>query len=332
MKKTRSVTKSRAARWPNIALRMVVAVALVGGSAAVWHEAHAQAGSQVPNLNSARHYQTGEALYANFARQTGSKITRIGLGNDVRLERLRTESANSPADVLLRVDPACRWRAQIDGLLQPIQSNTLESRIPAQWRSEDNACFGFSSRDRTSFLDPTKVKAEDVDTYADLADPKHKGKACTRSGSHLYLLSRIGSIAERRGDAKANVRVAVGKHMNLSGGVVAKNAHNRANAIRFLEYLVGLEAKNYSANGSGEWPLATSTNVDNPELASLGNFKQDTLPRSSLGKDQIAARHIVDYAGYRRSERDAFAVAAAERERSPPRSLPLSAAAAAPST
>ena len=362
MQNERLASTPRAERWLDRALRTVVAAALVGGSVSVWHDAHAQQGSQVLNLYSARHYQTDEALYENFTKQTGIKINRIELGDEPLLQRLRAEGANSPADVVLLVDAARLWRAQIDGLFHPIQSKTLESRIPAQWRSNDGTWFGFSSRARTIFFDPTKVKAEDVDTYEELADPKNKGKVCTRSGSHPYMLSLIGSIAEHQGEAKAEAwargvvanmarpprggdtdqiravaagecavalsntyywvrlmrsadpkdkevvskvrmvwpnQTGVGTHMNISGGAVARHAPNRANAIRFLEYLAGPEAQSYLANGNNEWPLAAGTKLANPELASLGSFKQDALPLSSVGKGQIAAQRILDRAGYR---------------------------------
>ena len=47
------------------------------------------------------------------------------------------------------------------------------------------------------------VKPADVATYESLADPKHKGKICTRSGSHPYNLSLISSEVAHLGDAKA---------------------------------------------------------------------------------------------------------------------------------
>ncbi len=37
---------------------------------------------KVVNLYSARHYQTDEALYANFTKQTGIKINRIEAGEN----------------------------------------------------------------------------------------------------------------------------------------------------------------------------------------------------------------------------------------------------------
>ena len=44
---------------------------------------------KVLNLYSARHYQTDEALYANFTKQTGIKINRIEAKEDELLERIR---------------------------------------------------------------------------------------------------------------------------------------------------------------------------------------------------------------------------------------------------
>ena len=69
----------------------------------------------VLNLYSARHYQTDEALYANFTSATGIKINRIDADDAGILARLKTEGASSPADVILLVDAARLWRAEIDG-------------------------------------------------------------------------------------------------------------------------------------------------------------------------------------------------------------------------
>ena len=84
------------------------------------------------NLYSARHYQTDEALYDNFTKATGIKINRIEAGDEQLVERLKSEGAASPADVLLIVDAARLWQAQQLGLFQPVKSATLDERIPRQ--------------------------------------------------------------------------------------------------------------------------------------------------------------------------------------------------------
>src|SRR5882724_13194566 len=82
------------------ALRIAVTATLVVVGIALGREVRAQ-GAGVLNLYSARHYQTDEALYENFTKQTGIKINRIELGDEQL--RLRGEGANSPADVVLLV-------------------------------------------------------------------------------------------------------------------------------------------------------------------------------------------------------------------------------------
>ncbi len=160
---------------------------------------------KVLNLYSARHYQTDEALYANFTKLTGIKINRIEAGDEPLLERLRAEGRTSPADVLLLVDAARLWRAQIDGMFQPVQSAVLKSRIPETLRSRDDGkgseWFGISTRARVLVYNKATVNPQDVQTYEDLAKPALKGKVCTRSAAHPYMLSLIGALSEHLGEA-----------------------------------------------------------------------------------------------------------------------------------
>ncbi|MDP1790452.1 MAG: extracellular solute-binding protein, partial [Methylibium sp.] len=122
------------------------------------------------------------------------------------LARLRSEGASSPADVILLVDAARIIVADADGLFQPVKSSVLASRIPAQLRGKDDGLgsrwFGFSTRARVIVFNKATVKRDDVDTYEELADPKNKGKVCTRSGSHPYNLSLFGSMYEHLGAQK----------------------------------------------------------------------------------------------------------------------------------
>jgi len=167
----------------------------------------ALAQEKVLNLYSARHYQTDEALYADFTKQTGIRINRIEAGDEALLERLRNEGTNSPADVILLVDAARLWKAQIEGMFQPVKSPTLEKRIPATLRAKDDGkgseWFGISTRARVIVYNKAKVDPALVQNYEDLARPELKGKVCTRSGAHPYMLSLIGAMSEHLGEAKA---------------------------------------------------------------------------------------------------------------------------------
>jgi iron(III) transport system substrate-binding protein len=157
----------------------------------------------VLNLYSARHYQTDEALYANFTKQTGIRINRIEAGDEQLIERLRSEGTNSPADVLLIVDAARLAQAEQLGLFQPVRSKLLDERIPASMRDPDGDWFGFSSRGRIIVYNKASVKPSDVATYASLADPVNRDKVCTRAGSHPYNLSLIAAQISHLGEAKA---------------------------------------------------------------------------------------------------------------------------------
>jgi iron(III) transport system substrate-binding protein len=161
------------------------------------------AAAQELNLYSARHYQTDEALYTEFTRQTGIKINRVDADDAGILARLRSEGGSSPADVILLVDAARLWRAEIDGLFQPVRSAILDSRIPAQLRGKDSGAgplwFGLSTRARVIVFNKKTVQPGDVDSYEKLADARNKGKLCTRSGSHPYNLSLFGSVLEHLG-------------------------------------------------------------------------------------------------------------------------------------
>jgi len=173
----------------------------------------AMAEEKVLNLYSARHYQTDESLYSNFTQQTGIKINRIEGKEDELLERLKNEGTNSPADVFLTVDAARLAKAHELNLFAPVASKTLETRIPAHLRTED--WFSFSTRARVIVFNKAQLKADDVQNYADLANPKLKGKLCTRSGSHPYNLSLMASIIAHQGEAKAE-EVARGMVANFA--------------------------------------------------------------------------------------------------------------------
>ena len=170
----------------------------------------AKAQEKVLNLYSARHYQTDEALYADFTKATGVRINRVEADDAGILARLQAEGSASPADVILLVDAARLWSAERDGLFQPVKSALLDQRVPATLRGADNAgqgaaWYGISTRARVVVYDKSRIKASDVDSYEKLAAPALKGQFCVRSGSHPYNLSLFGSMLERNGAAATEI-------------------------------------------------------------------------------------------------------------------------------
>lgn len=154
------------------------------------------------NLYSSRHYDTDERLYSDFTEQTGITINRIEGKADELLARMEAEGANSPADVLLTVDTSRLKRAKDMGLLQAIESETLEERVPANLQDDDNQWFGLSQRARIIFYNKDAVK-EPPQTYLDLADPAYKGQICIRSSSNAYNQTLLAAIITHEGEEAA---------------------------------------------------------------------------------------------------------------------------------
>ena len=181
-----------------LAANALAAVTLAGLPAL---PATAQTQANVLNLYSARHYQTDEALYANFTKATGIKINRLDGKEDELVERIRNEGTASPADVLITVDASRLEVADSLGLFQPVNSKLLEERIPAGLRTANWAAF--STRARVIVYNKAAVKPAQVQSYADLAMPAMKGQVCMRSGSHPYNLSLGAAVIAHEGEAKA---------------------------------------------------------------------------------------------------------------------------------
>lgn len=154
------------------------------------------------NLYSSRHYDTDERLYTEFEEKTGITINRIEGKGDELIQRMTAEGANSPADVLLTVDTSRLERAKDAGILQSVDSEMLESRISNKLQDSDNQWFGFSQRGRIFFYDKAEV-SDPPQSYADLADPKYKGKVCIRSSSNVYNQTLLASIITHDGPEAA---------------------------------------------------------------------------------------------------------------------------------
>lgn len=157
----------------------------------------------VLNLYSSRHYDTDERLYSEFTEATGIRINRIEDNAAALMARMRAEGANSPADIFLTTDVGRLWAAEEAGLFQSLESDLLEARIPAHLRDPNGEWFGFSQRARVIFYDRARVNADQIRTYASLADPRFEGMICTRSSSNVYMLSLMASRIAHLGEEGA---------------------------------------------------------------------------------------------------------------------------------
>lgn len=155
------------------------------------------------NLYTSRHYDSDLALYEAFTRETGIKINRLEMRPDQLIERMKAEGDASPADVILMADAGALWRAEQAGLLQPVTSTVLTQRVPANLRDPEGEWYGFARRARVFAFDPTKVSADSLRTYEDLANPRLRGQVCVRAADNVYNLSLMSALIERWGRAKA---------------------------------------------------------------------------------------------------------------------------------
>jgi len=89
-----------------------------------------------------------------------------------------------------------------------------------------------------------------------------------------------------------------GAHVNVSGAGVTRNAPNRDNAVRLLEFLTGDEAQRLFAEANQEYPVKPGVPWSST-LESWGEFQADTLDLTRLGELNEQAVQIFDRVGWR---------------------------------
>lgn len=179
----------------NAAAILAAAITVTAGGGA----AFAQAGDV--NVYSYRETKLIQPIFDAFSKDTGIKVNVISASSGLE-QRIKSESANSPADVLLTVDIGRLEAAVKAGISQPIVSPALDKVVAPQFRDPEGAWYAISMRARVIYASKERVK-QDAITYDELADPKWKGKICIRSGQHMYNNALIAAYIAKHGEAKA---------------------------------------------------------------------------------------------------------------------------------
>ncbi len=174
--------------------RFALAFALAAGTAMP-----ALADGEV-NIYSYRQPDLIKPLLDRFTQETGITTNVLFLDKGL-VERIQAEGENSPADIILTVDISRLTEAKEGGVTQPIKSAVVDSDIPAQYRDPDGAWVGLTTRGRVVYASKDRV-SQDAITYEELADPKWKGKICTRDGQHSYNVGLIASMIAEHGEAE----------------------------------------------------------------------------------------------------------------------------------
>jgi iron(III) transport system substrate-binding protein len=84
-----------------------------------------------------------------------------------------------------------------------------------------------------------------------------------------------------------------GTHVNISGISLTKNAPNRDNAVKFMEFMVSDTAQKINADVNFEYPVKQGIQLDET-VASFGKLNPDSLPIATIAKHRKAASQIVD--------------------------------------
>ncbi len=302
--------------------------------------------AQFITLYTHRHYDTDKEIFKKFEEQTGIEVKVVKASADELIQKMESEGDQSPADLILTVDAGRLVQAKSKGLLQSIQSETLNTIVPVHLRDTDNQWFSLTKRARVIVYNKAKVSPTELSTYEALSDAQWKKRILIRSSENIYNQSLMASIIANDGEEKAQewaagmvanfarspkgndrdqvkailagegdiaiintyylgklltssdaTEVEAGKavdvffpnqdgrgtHINVSGIGVAKNAPNKENAVKFIEFLLSKEVQEIFAQANFEYPVnqnAASSEI----LNSWGTFKEDNLPLSKLGE------------------------------------------------
>ena len=158
---------------------------------------------EILNIYSHRHYEVDQEVNRMFTKKTGIEVRVVNAEADQLIERLKSEGANSPADMLITVDAGRMQRARQDGLLQPVQSEALDKATPAELRDPEGFWYPYTLRARVIMVAADRVKAGEIKNYEDLAKPQWRGRLLVRSSSNSYNQSLMASMVSALGEDQA---------------------------------------------------------------------------------------------------------------------------------
>ena len=149
---------------------------------------------------SGRHYNTDRSVFKKFAEETGIRVRLIEAAGISLIERLKREGENSQADLILLVDAARITNAAKSGLLQKINSNSLENDVPIGLKDPNKEWYALTRRVRVMVANPKVVDVSKINDYTDLADPSLKGKVCLRNRKSPYNQSLVANQIINKGE------------------------------------------------------------------------------------------------------------------------------------
>lgn len=137
-----------------------------------------------------------QRLFDEYNRATGNKVI-ANFVDEGLLARL--ENRPQEADLVITKNAAVMEQAKRRKLLARYVSPEIDTNVPAELGDPDRHYAVISYRARLIFYSKDRVRPEELSTYADLANPKWKGRICLRSGFHEYNLSLFSQLAATDG-------------------------------------------------------------------------------------------------------------------------------------
>jgi iron(III) transport system substrate-binding protein len=254
--------------------------------------------AEVVNIYSYRQPELVQPLFDAFTKQTGIDV-RMVYAEKGLIERLEQEGALSPADILLTSDVGRLVEAADKGLAQALDNAAITSNIPANLRDAGNQWFGLTMRARVIYTARDRV-AQDAISYEELADPKWKGKICTRPGDHPYNLGLISAMIAKRGldETKAwltGVKANLAIKPSGSDRSQAKSVYaGECDLALGNTYYMGLMATNAKEPEQKEWATALKILFPtSPAMGSHVNISGMLLTKSA--PDKANAVKLMEY-------------------------------------
>jgi len=171
-----------------IAVLAIAAIALGGSADVVVYNGRSQYGD--------------EQAFKAFEDQTGLEVELRGGTAPELYERLRREGDETEADLLVTTDLANLWRADEAGLLQPVETEALNSQVDEALHDPEGAWWGLSTRIRTPMRSTERVAEDEVTSYEDLGDPRFRGRVCLRTSNNEYNQSFVADRIAKHGEAE----------------------------------------------------------------------------------------------------------------------------------
>jgi len=151
------------------------------------------------NVYSARQEAYIKPLLDQFSEKYNVQVNLVTSKADALIQRLNNEGIHTPADVFITTDAGRLHRAKDADLLQAITGESILQLAPEQYRDPEGYWLGLSVRVRAIIYSDERVKASELSSYENLADPMWKKRICVRSSNNIYNQSLVASLIAHHG-------------------------------------------------------------------------------------------------------------------------------------